>query len=59
VRISYFTVTTDQASGHIDFAIDTVNFNATTATPEPASLAVLGLGLLGLAGVKGSSKLAS
>lgn len=57
--ISYFTVTSGQASGEVDYAIDTVNFTSTpTATPEPASLALLGTGLLGLIGIKRSRKTA-
>jgi len=56
--IDHFTVTTDQAGGFIDFAIDSVNFTTTgtTPTPEPGSLAMLGAGLLGLLGYKRSRK---
>jgi PEP-CTERM motif len=60
--ISYFTVTSGQTSGPgvgVNYAIDTVNFTTTpTAAPEPASLALLGTGLLGLIGFKRSRKTA-
>jgi len=58
-NIDHFTVTSDQGPSHIDFAIDTVNFNSTSATPEPASLALLAAGLAGLAGLKRSRKVVS
>jgi len=56
--ISYFTVISGLPANNTDFAIDTVNFTTTgtTAAPEPASLTMLGAGLIGLAGFKRNRK---
>ncbi len=41
--ISYFTVTSSQGAGLIDFGIDTVNV---TLVPEPASIVLSGIGIM-------------
>lgn len=50
--IKSFEVSSGQVVGEIDFAIDSLQYETSAAIPEPATFALIGLGLLGLGAVR-------
>ena len=49
-QIKWFEVTSAQGAGSIDFGIDSLNYS--TVVPEPATFALIGLGLIGLGAIR-------
>jgi PEP-CTERM motif len=50
-RLKQLQIAFVQILGNGDFAVDTINFD-TTSVPEPASLLLVGLAMLGLFGAR-------